>query len=116
MPPRSQATSEIGYVRLYGRAGESWFAEETTRDYLYTPPELGLWKARIDRMSSYTRDIYVSFANATAGKAVVNALQMKALVSDPTAVPKRRAERTTLEMPRRGTAAPIFRSALRQLA
>ncbi len=116
MPPRSQATSEIGYVRLYGRAGDAWFAEETSRDYLYTPPELGLWKARIDRMSSYTRDIYVSFANAAAGKAVVNALQMKALVSDPTALPKRRSDRTTLEMPRRGIAAPVFRSALRQLA
>jgi hypothetical protein len=38
------------------------------------------------------------------------------LLTDPTAVPKRRVDRTTLEMPRRGPAAPIFRTALRQLA
>ncbi|MFN0169687.1 MAG: DUF72 domain-containing protein [Bryobacteraceae bacterium] len=116
MPPRSYATSDVGYVRLFGREGEPWFAEEKSRDYLYKPPELGLWKARIDRMSSYTKDIYVSFANATAGKAVVNALQMRALVTDPTAVPKRRSDRTTLEMPRRSPGAPIVRTALRQLA
>jgi uncharacterized protein YecE (DUF72 family) len=93
MSPAAWVTAATGYVRLLGRGGEDWTNDQAAANYLYTPHELGQWQARIDRISSFTADTYVVFANSTAGKSVVNALQMRAMLAEPTAVPKRRVER-----------------------
>lgn len=117
MPPTALVTSAVGYVRLLGRAGDAWFEEEKAAGYLYTPPELGRWKARLDRFAPFTQDTYVTFANAPEGKAVVNALQMRALLADAVAAPRRRTERAAIPMPGRPSqGADVFRDAERLLA
>lgn len=93
MSPAAWVTSGVGYVRLLGRGGADWTDEQAAANYLYTPQELGQWQARIERIASFTNDTYVVFANRTAGKSVVNALQMRTMLMEPAAVPKRRVER-----------------------
>src|SRR3989441_5316307 len=89
-PPDALITSPIGYVRLLGRNGGDWTDEETAADYLYTPQELGSWQTRIERLRVHTNATFVVTANHTAGKAVVNALQLKAMLRDPTSPLRRR--------------------------
>ncbi|MBL8229585.1 MAG: DUF72 domain-containing protein [Bryobacterales bacterium] len=84
MPPTSYLTSSTGYVRLHGRNSEGWFRAQgfgaQRSDYLYTPAELHDWKQRIDRLRTFASDTYVVFTNDTAGKSVVNALQMQTML------------------------------------
>jgi uncharacterized protein YecE (DUF72 family) len=106
MSPSAWVTSPIGYVRLLGRGGEDWTDERAASNYLYSPQELGQWQARIERISSFTQDTFVVFANSAAGKSVVNALQMSKMLAEPAAVPKRRVERVeAMPMP---SAAPTI--------
>jgi uncharacterized protein YecE (DUF72 family) len=110
LSPSAWVTAAIGYIRLLGRGGEDWTNEQAAGNYLYTPQELGQWQARIDRISSFTADTYVVFANSVAGKSVVNAMQMRTMLAEPTAVPKRRVERVqSMPMP---SAAPTIRRLL----
>jgi len=90
MPPDAIITSPIGYVRLLGRNGGDWTDEETAADYLYTPQELGCWQTRIERLRAHTNATFVVTANHTAGKAVVNALQLKTMLREPTSPLRRR--------------------------
>jgi len=81
-PPGAIITSPIGYVRLLGRNGGDWTQEETAADYLYTPRELGEWYERIERLRIHTSTAFVVTANHVGGKAAVNAMQLKAMLSD----------------------------------
>jgi uncharacterized protein YecE (DUF72 family) len=88
MPPTSFLTSPVGYVRLHGRNCFNWYAEyggetrSTHRyDYLYSPEELVEWKQRIDRVRAYAASTTVIFNNDGGAKALVNALQLQALVA-----------------------------------
>src|SRR5712691_7117092 len=90
MPPDAIITSPIGYVRLLGRNGGDWTEEETAADYLYTPQELGCWQTRIERLRAHTNTTFVVTANHTAGKAVVNALQMKTMLRATTSLLRQR--------------------------
>lgn len=87
MPPTSFLTSSIGYVRLHGRNNEHWFREYSRPaegahcyDYLYSPSELAEWKHRIERIRGSAAETYVITNNDAAGKAVVNALQLQAML------------------------------------
>jgi uncharacterized protein YecE (DUF72 family) len=91
--PSSEATSTVGYVRLHGRNAEHWWTREmrsTERyDYLYTPEELQPWVHRIEDVAANTDDVYVIANNHYLGKAVVNALELTALVRGaPVAAPR----------------------------
>jgi uncharacterized protein YecE (DUF72 family) len=108
-PPGAIITSPVGYVRLLGRSGGDWTREESVSDYLYTPQELGLWQDRIERLRAHTSATFVVLANHTAGKAVVNAMQLKAMLGEaPTPLRRRSASMP----PRRENLIPISSSDL----
>jgi uncharacterized protein YecE (DUF72 family) len=80
--PSADVTSPLGYVRLHGRNYESWFAHtggvEMRYDYLYSDDELNEWSQRIKKVASSSVESYAILNNHYQGKAVVNALQMRA--------------------------------------
>jgi uncharacterized protein YecE (DUF72 family) len=81
----------LGYIRLHGRNYEQWFNSDSRNDrydYLYTEPELQRWKGRIDTIASQAKKTFVIANNHFEGKAAVNALQLKHMVSGkPVKVP-----------------------------
>lgn len=84
LAPTEHATSGIGYVRLHGRNYEQWFEHETPHDrynYLYTEPELARWKTKIEHIARKTEVTYVIANNHFEGKAAVNTLQLKHLLT-----------------------------------
>jgi len=82
--PSEHVTAPLAYVRLHGRNYEQWFDSDSRNDrydYLYTGPELQQWKSRIDAMASKAQKTFVVANNHFEGKAAVNALQLKSLLS-----------------------------------
>ncbi len=106
MPPTSFLTSPVGYVRLHGRDRRNWFQDfddsalrVSTTNYLYSPAELSDWQTRIDRIRPHARRIFVIANNDGGGKAVVNALQLQAMLdSGRSAAPAGLLARYRLEM------------------
>ena len=94
--PSQHATSPIGYVRLHGRNYEQWFTAEKPHDrynYLYKPDELQRWKPRIEGVAEKTKVTFAVANNHYQGKAAVNALQLKRLLSQrPITTPDTLAE------------------------
>jgi uncharacterized protein YecE (DUF72 family) len=85
--PSAQVTSHVGYVRLHGRNYDQWFDSDSRNDrynYLYTQPEIEKWKGRIDIIASKTQKTFVVANNHFEGKAAVNALQLKSMLSGST--------------------------------
>ncbi|HEV7743911.1 MAG TPA: DUF72 domain-containing protein [Pyrinomonadaceae bacterium] len=84
--PADVTTSQIGYVRLHGRNYQDWFREKAPRDdrynYLYSPEELEPWITRIKEIAAKTKETYVITNNHFRGQAVVNALEIKATLSE----------------------------------
>jgi uncharacterized protein YecE (DUF72 family) len=84
--PAGLATSQLGYVRLHGRNYQDWFREKAPRDdrynYLYSPDELEPWITRIKEIAAKTKESYVITNNHFRGQAVVNALEIKAIVTE----------------------------------
>lgn len=89
-PPDAVITSPVGYVRLLGRKGDDWTDEQGAADYLYMPPELGAWQARIERLRQHTSATFVVAANHPGGKAAVNAMQLHAMLHETSTPPRRR--------------------------
>jgi uncharacterized protein YecE (DUF72 family) len=92
MPPTAFLTSGIGYARLHGRnpqnslgafdrAGNSRVARARQHDYLYSEAELAEWIKRIEHINRYAESTFVVFNNDAAAKSVVNALQLRAMIS-----------------------------------
>ncbi len=80
----SHATAAIGYIRLHGRNYEQWFTAERVHDrydYLYNEEELTRWKPRIESVAHKTDVTFVVANNHFRGKAVVNALQLRHMLS-----------------------------------
>lgn len=90
--PTEHVTAPIGYVRLHGRNYEQWFDSDSRNDrynYLYTEPELERWKKRIDVIAQTAKKTFVVANNHFEGKAAVNALQLKSMLSGgPVRVPE----------------------------
>ena len=84
--PSALTTSSIGYVRLHGRNYQNWFREKAPRDdrynYLYSSDELEPWTARIKEVAAQTKETYVITNNHFRGKAVVNAMELKATLEE----------------------------------
>jgi uncharacterized protein YecE (DUF72 family) len=85
LEPSAVTTSPLGYVRLHGRNYENWFKENIgvleRYDYLYSKEELKEWVDSIRRISGTTRETYVIANNHARGKAIVNALEIKAEIT-----------------------------------
>ena len=82
--PSSQVTSHLGYVRLHGRNYEQWFDSDSRNDrynYLYTRPELEKWAGRIEVVATKAQKTFVVANNHFEGKAAVNALQLKRMLT-----------------------------------
>jgi len=84
--PSALTTSSVGYVRLHGRNYQDWFREKAGRDerynYLYSVEQLEPWVANIKEVARHTRETYVITNNHFRGQAVVNALEIKATLSE----------------------------------
>lgn len=82
--PSQHVTAPVAYVRLHGRNYEQWFDSDSRNDrynYLYTRPELDTWKTRIDSLATRAGKTFVIANNHFEGKAAVNALQLKSMLS-----------------------------------
>jgi uncharacterized protein YecE (DUF72 family) len=94
LKPSARSTSHAGYVRVHGRNYMDWFRKGAGRDarydYLYTEKELQPWVERTEEIARdrATENVDVVFNNHYKAKAVVNAVQFKALLTEePAAVP-----------------------------
>lgn len=82
--PSGRATSQVGYVRLHGRNYKDWFDAENRKDrydYLYPRKELEEWVGRIKTVSQRAETTFVVTNNHPNGKAAVNALEIKHLLT-----------------------------------
>lgn len=115
MPPTAFLTSPVGYVRLHGRDRRNWFEDfddsaprASTTNYLYSPPELAQWQARIERIRPHAARIFVIANNDGGGKAVVNALQLQAMFNPRrTAAPAGLISRYRVELQRFHAGRPV---------
>ena len=76
----------MGYLRLHGRNVKEWFREGAGRDarydYLYNEFELFELAERIRQISKEAEEVYVITNNHYLGKAVCNALELKAKLGE----------------------------------
>ncbi len=78
-------TSGIGYIRLHGRNYDQWFEHEKSEDrynYLYTEKELAGWKDKVERVAGKAKVTFVVANNHFQGKAAVNALELKHMITN----------------------------------
>jgi uncharacterized protein YecE (DUF72 family) len=84
--PSDRATAPVGYVRLHGRRYDTWFSDDPMTppaeryNYLYDAHEIEEWAGRIKKVSERAETTFVVTNNHFQGKAVVNALQLIALL------------------------------------
>jgi uncharacterized protein YecE (DUF72 family) len=85
LAPTEHVTAPIAYVRLHGRNYNDWFNSDNRNDrydYLYKERELEGWKDRIESVAEKTQTTYVITSNYFESKSAVNALQLKAMVTE----------------------------------
>jgi uncharacterized protein YecE (DUF72 family) len=82
MPPVVELTAPAGYVRFHGRNAANWWGRGggDRYDYLYSPPELTAWVAKIHDLARRAEKVYVFFNNCHAGQAARNAQLMQELL------------------------------------
>ncbi|HWR37663.1 MAG TPA: DUF72 domain-containing protein [Clostridia bacterium] len=94
--PTEHVTAPLAYVRLHGRNYEEWFSDRgdtasqgrsTQRrderyNYLYSEHELRSWKRHIDNIAKRAQITFVVTNNHFEGKAAVNALQLKHMITE----------------------------------
>lgn len=85
VPFIAEATSDIGVVRFHGRNKEAWDKAGLTAaerfNYLYSEKELKEFVPKIKDLSLKTQQLHVLFNNCYGDKAVINASQVKVMVS-----------------------------------
>jgi uncharacterized protein YecE (DUF72 family) len=91
--PQALTTSRVGYVRLHGRNYQNWFRDKAPPheryNYLYSLDELEPWIVRVKEVAKQTRETYVITNNHFRGQGVVNALEIKAaLTEEPVPAPE----------------------------
>jgi uncharacterized protein YecE (DUF72 family) len=77
-------TAPVGYVRLHGRNYQEWFQADNRNDrynYLYKRKELEGWKDKITKISKQADKTFAITNNHYEGQAVVNALELKSMLS-----------------------------------
>lgn len=85
--PSARATSPVGYIRVHGRNYRDWWRNQKPHeryDYLYPPEELEPWAARALEVDAddRTSETYVVTNNHYQGKAVANALMLRAMTGE----------------------------------
>jgi uncharacterized protein YecE (DUF72 family) len=82
--PTEYVTSPVAYVRLHGRNYDQWFDGDNRDDrynYLYSEAELTGWKEKIERVAQKAEITYVITNNHFEGRAGVNGLQLKHMLT-----------------------------------
>jgi uncharacterized protein YecE (DUF72 family) len=77
-------TAPVGYIRLHGRNYKDWFQADNRNDrynYLYKRGELEGWKDKITKISKQADKTFAITNNHYEGQAVVNALELKSMLS-----------------------------------
>lgn len=79
-------TSKLGYFRFHGRNYEQWWKgdRETRYNHLYSPAEQAELAAEVQQVAERTTDTYAFYNNHYGAKAIVNAIQLKADLGQPT--------------------------------
>ena len=81
-----KVTSSVGYLRLHGRNVKEWFRDGAGRDarydYLYNEFEIFELTERIRQIAKESDEMYVITNNHYRGKAVCNALEIKAKLGE----------------------------------
>jgi uncharacterized protein YecE (DUF72 family) len=91
--PTAHVAGGGAYVRLHGRNARSWFADNLPAferyNYLYDLDELREWVRRIHAMADEADNVYAFANNHYRGQGVVNALELRTLLTGEThAVPR----------------------------
>ena len=86
MPPTEIVTDRrLAYIRLHGRNRKDWARSGAGRDerydYLYRENEMEEWRGRAERMAAKSDALYIVTNNHFRAQALVNAFQMKFLLS-----------------------------------
>lgn len=88
MPPTEIVTADVAYVRLHGRNYEGWYGlggepgpRAARYDYGYSHRQLAAWTERIATLSAQAKRVFVVTNNPAQGKAVLNALQLRQMVT-----------------------------------
>src|SRR5579863_6674955 len=85
LAPTEHVTAPIAYVRLHGRNYDQWFDSDNRNDrynYLYKEKELAGWKERIENVAERAQTTFVITNNHFESKAGVNALELKAMITE----------------------------------
>ncbi len=81
LPPTEEVTADFAYVRFHGQNIKNWFSVKSNRDerynYLYAEKELEPWIESIQRMRNKAQRVFVLMNNHFAGKALINAIQLR---------------------------------------
>jgi uncharacterized protein YecE (DUF72 family) len=85
VPPVAEITSDIGLVRFHGRNRETWekkgISPADRFNYLYREAELKPWADKIGKLATQTQEMHVLFNNCHEDKAVVNAGQIRFMLT-----------------------------------
>ena len=88
LKPSERATASVGYIRLHGRRYDTWFSDDPDSppseryNYLYDENELKPWAERVRHVAERAKTTFVITNNHFEGKAVVNALQLLAILGE----------------------------------
>ena len=91
LAPTGVVTGPVGYCRFHGRNAQAWFSRDAGRDrrydYLYSENELAPWVEKIARMAGETQKLFVMTNNHYRGQELVNAIEMKSMLSGDARLP-----------------------------
>jgi uncharacterized protein YecE (DUF72 family) len=74
----------VAYIRLNGCHADDWLDSDSRDDrsnFLYKEKELKEWKEKVEQVANITQTTYVIASNHVEGKAAVNALELKGMLS-----------------------------------
>ena len=80
MPPVSEITSDIGYIRFHGRNASKWWQHEHAYeryDYTYSTEELKDWLPKILKIDSLAKNTFVFANNHWQGQAIDTIRQLR---------------------------------------
>jgi uncharacterized protein YecE (DUF72 family) len=82
--PATIPSPSVAYVRLNGHDYSEWLDSDYRNDranYLYKEAELQYWKDKAENVAERAQATYLIASNPSEGKAAVNALQLKAILT-----------------------------------
>jgi uncharacterized protein YecE (DUF72 family) len=83
MPPITEVTSDVAYVRFHGRNAQKWWshAEAWERyNYTYKPEELQEWVPKLEGLAEKSQRMFVFANNHYRGQAIDTARQLKLML------------------------------------